>query len=389
MNKDIEMYTKFCTGCGMCSISDVIEFERNSKGFSYPKLTEEVLEFCEKVCPASGINCTKSNNSVWGYMKGIYLGWAKSPTVRCKGSSGGSITGVCSFLLESKLVDGIIQTKSDLSFPYRTCTVISRTKQEVEECSGSRYAISTPLLNIKQLLCDDEKYAFVGKPCDVAALRNYMSIDKDLDKQIVYLLSFFCAGMPSEQANMELLSRLKCNTPSECKTLQYRGNGWPGFTVCEKCDGEINTMTYNESWGNILGRDIRYSCRFCLDGIGEQADISCGDAWYLDKSGNPDFSEHEGRNVIITRTDIGEQLLRQASEFVEFEEYKNYKELYKSQEYQVERKATMRSVILALKLHRKVAPKYKYMSWHLGEIKLRRQVKRFVGTCKRIIEGKV
>ncbi len=36
-----------------------------------------------------------------------------------------------------------------------------------------------------------------------------------------------------------------------------------------------------------------------FDGIGEMADVACGDAWYLTESGQADFSEHAGRNVIL------------------------------------------------------------------------------------------
>lgn len=39
------------------------------------------------------------------------------------------------------------------------------------------------------------------------------------------------------------------------------------------------------------------------------ADISCGDAWYLTQEGKPDFSEHEGCNVVFVRSSAGEDVL--------------------------------------------------------------------------------
>ena len=59
---------------------------------------------------------------------------------------------------------------------------------------GSRYSISSPLANIKELIKDGEKYAFIGKPCDVLALRNYSKINSDMDKAIIFYLSFFLRG---------------------------------------------------------------------------------------------------------------------------------------------------------------------------------------------------
>ena len=53
-------------------------------------------------------------------------------------------------------------------------------------------------------------------------------------------------------------------------------------------------------------------CRFCVDGVGELADVSCGDAWYLLPDGEPDCSEHEGRNFIFSRSDKGDSLVKEA-----------------------------------------------------------------------------
>lgn len=50
-------------------------------------------------------------------------------------------------------------------------------------------------------------------------------------------------------------------------------------------------MSYNESWGNILGKYLQKRCKICPDGIGEFADIVCADAWHGDKSGYPNFEE--------------------------------------------------------------------------------------------------
>ncbi len=46
-----------------------------------------------------------------------------------------------------------------------------------------------------------------------------------------------------------------------------------------------------------------------MDGTGELADIVCADFWQLDNNNHPDFSEHEGRNIIIARNELGKQLL--------------------------------------------------------------------------------
>src|SRR5262249_27878690 len=66
------------------------------------------------------------------------------------------------------------------------------------------------------------------------------------------------------------------------------------------------------SWGGILSRHAQFRCKICPDGTGNFADVACADAWYTDDSGYPLFEEAEGRSLIVTRTQRGEELVRQA-----------------------------------------------------------------------------
>lgn len=220
---------------------------------------------------------------------------------------------------------------------------------------GSRYGISVPLKDILQIVQSDKKYAFVGKPCDVMALRRYLNKNEKLTKNIIYLLSFFCAGEPSVNAQDELLKKMGTSRQG-CDTLVYRGNGWPGFTTVNTKDGRELKMEYKVAWGQYLGRDIRYICRFCMDGTGELADIVCADFWQLDNNNHPDFSEHEGRNIIIARNELGKQLLDATvkSGRINVEEDFTTKidsEFYLYQPAQLKRKGTMKTTITARYIH--------------------------------------
>ena len=139
----------------------------------------------------------------------------------------------------------------------------------------------------------------IGKPCDIRVLREYIK-ENNLENTILYLLTFFCAGTPSIDANKKLLNFLNVNK-NRIKNLTYRGNGWPGKTTIVQDDGKMYSTEYENSWGNYLGRDLQEICRFCWEGVGEAADISCGDGWYLENN-RPTFTENLGRNVILART---------------------------------------------------------------------------------------
>lgn len=385
------LYSEYCTGCGLCQSAYGVALTEGEDGYLYPKVTQENQTQLAHICPASGKSSAElSADQIWGRQGAVLLGWASDPLIRKQASSGGVLTALCCFLLDTHRIDGVIQTIAE--DVYRTKTVISRTSEEVRRCMGSRYSISAPLREICQLLKKGERYAFVGKPCDVSALRLYLKEDVRMCEQIRYLLSFFCAGIPSHYAQKKLLQELGCRDERECVSLRYRGNGWPGTAAAVRQDGTVQEMSYTDSWGKILGRDVRKSCRFCLDGIGEFADISCGDAWYLDENGMPDFSEKEGRNVIFARTKAGEKLLADAVEngYLAAEEYSNFKEELKQiQRFQFERRAAMKAMTDAARLSGRCVPLYdrgvlKQFAKH-GTVKLKSR--RFLGTLKRAVKG--
>lgn len=385
-------YKKLCTGCGLCHSVNGVAFTNDDKGFPYPNLSENDYGFCEKVCLASGHISVKDSGDIWGNIENYWCGWSADSDIRLHSSSGGAITSICILLLEKGLVNGVIQVKRDERYPWKTATQISRSRKDIIDCSGSRYSISTPLANILQMIRNEEKYIFVGKPCDVVSLRNYAQIDNRLNC-IKYYFSFFCAGEPSEEAQKKLLSKLKCERMNDCKELSYRGDGWPGQTKAKNKTGEINAISYSESWGNILGRDIRKICRICCDGIGEAADLAFADAWYLSPDGTPDFSEKPGRNLIFARTATGQRLvelaIRESSIVVEQPMPMN--DLKKIQKYQFTRRATLLSMRRAYYFCRIPFPNYelKALISYAKNIGIMEKNIRFFGAIKRFLKGKL
>ena len=390
-----EYISTFCTGCGLCHSVKKTKLECIKGGFPSAVIQDnEDLGFYKMVCPVfyyEGV----LNHDVWGKIEKAYVGYSSNPVTRFNASSGGALTEICEYLLEKKAVDGIIHTTFDIDDPTQTITVVSSTVEEVRSRSGSRYSISVPLENILYIVEKGKKYAFVGKPCDVMALRRYFEINQQLKKQIKYLLSFFCAGEPSVDAQNNLLKNMGCEH-GECSQLRYRGNGWPGYTTIVKKDGTEAKLEYKVAWGNYLGRDLRNVCRFCLDGTGDAADIVCADFWHLNDSGEPDFSEHEGRNIIISRNSKGSEVLDSVvkdGRIIQECDFTNkiFSDFHKYQPAQYKRKGSMKAVIAALRLFGRSVPNYnrdclKYYSVHL---QFKTRIHYFYGTIKRIIKGKL
>ena len=167
-------FQHYCTGCGLCQSTGYTKLKYREDGFPYPENSSKDMDkFCDRVCPMGKyyLNLRKYYNP-WGSYVDYYSGYSNNKNVRLKASSGGILTEICVALLKLNLVDAIIQTKYDEINPIETVTVVNRTEDEVLNCAGSRYAVSSPLIDINNIVNENKKYAFVGKPCDVAALRN-------------------------------------------------------------------------------------------------------------------------------------------------------------------------------------------------------------------------
>jgi coenzyme F420 hydrogenase subunit beta len=126
-------------------------------------------------------------------------------------------------------------------------------------------------------------------------------------------------------------------------------------------DGKSYEMDYNSSWGTILNKHIQFRCKICPDGTGEFADIVCADAWY-GKDGYPDFTERDGRSLILTRSTFGEALVNEAllAKVIEIENL-DVKEISKMQPYQLSRKQVVLGRVMAAGLANKKLVSYKNM----------------------------
>lgn len=384
-------YKTYCTGCGLCKSVQNVKINMNKKGFLEPDIKDVYLQ--KKVCPVNG-EATRGvyAKDIWGPRLSTKIGWASDKKIRKKASSGGILTSIACWFLKSGKADAILQTKVNSDNPITTEFTCSDTIEQVLECCGSRYAESAPLMDILSYLKENKKYVFIGKPCDVQVLRKYLEDKPELNNKIVCYLSFFCAGIPSYNANKKLIKKMGCNV-DDLSEFNYRGNGWPGFATAVDKHKKTYKMDYNSSWGQVLGRDKRKFCRLCMDGIGLFADIACGDAWYKTSDNEPDFSEHDGRNIIFVRTERGAKILREVElkGDIHIEKEQLFEEDLKYiQKYQYERRGTYLAQWLALKLTFHSTPKMNLKNvWKLSKnISFRRQFNIFWGTLKRIYRGR-
>lgn len=300
-----------CTGCGLCSSSpEMMKMDVN--GFLRPlQPIDDAISINH--CPSISIcqSSVENYDPMWGPVIESFTGFSGDDRIRRKGSSGGVLTSILSFVLTKGLVDQVIQIGISEDDPIKNAVKLISEPADLINNAGSRYAPSAPLAIIRSLLNNGKKYAVVAKPCDIAALRSLINSSEPYRKQFPVLLSFMCAGVPSEQATEDVLETLKVDR-HELVSFRYRGNGWPGLTTAIDKNGTSASMSYNDSWGNILNRKLQSRCKVCADGTGELADIVCADAWHESENGYPSFVERDGRSLILVRTQLGKEILKGA-----------------------------------------------------------------------------
>lgn len=388
---------RLCAGCGACAVAcanhaiELVDvFDRGIRPIVDPEKCQK-CGGCVEVCPGVGISHQSfTNRSVpellyeWGPVLEVWEGYASNSDIRYSGSSGGAATALALFCLEKLEACGVLHIGANPNAPLENVAVFSKNKTELLSRTGSRYSPAAPCEKLDWIRDSLGMSVFIGKPCDVVALRKSQSINPMLDEKVGLAISIFCAGTPSTEGTYKILSSLGVE-PEQTEELRYRGCGWPGATVI-KIKGDNSQkyqMSYEESWGNILSHHGQYRCRICPDSTGEFADISCGDPWYRELK-----ESEKGWSLVVVRTKRGKEVLHKAME----EGYINLTRvepdvIRRSQKALLTRRRHLWGRLFMMRIMGVPVPWYKgfflFRSWL--RIPLVEKLRCFAGTLKRIV----
>lgn len=282
-----------------------------------PRIDETKCQKCGKclnICPGIGMehqpsfsrNVIAGLRQAWGPILELWEGYASDPEIRFKSSSGGIATALAFYCIEKENVAGVLHIAADHANPLKNRTVFSKNRDDLLKACGSRYAPASPCDGFKWIEKADGKCVFIGKPCDVVALRKAQAINSVLNDKIAVAISIFCAGTPTSDGTLGVIENLGVKADQISK-FRYRGCGWPGMTTILDKNGQAYEMMYEESWGKILSKHGQVRCRLCPDSTGEFADISCGDPWY--RKIEPDDI---GRSLVLVRSKKGKEVIQKA-----------------------------------------------------------------------------
>ncbi len=320
-----------CIGCGICqSIAgpETVQMTLVENGTERPlvvgDLDHQTVDRITRVCPGTRVEGLPENlvdedsqyHEVWGIWRQIVLAYAATPDIRHLGSTGGLLTALALYLLESGEVDFVVHATSSNVSPTFGERFISRNKQDVLEAAGSRYGPTATLIDIVEILdqCEQarETFAFIGTPCDVSALRNYAAMDARVNQLCRFQMVMVCGGFMSPAGMGEYLAGLGIEMEN-IKNFRYRGYGCPGSTRIEMDDGQVIEKNYLDFWGQDESAwKLPFRCKVCPDGIGDAADIAASDTWDGGSPTREGQLEDPGTNAVIVRSRAGEDLLHRA-----------------------------------------------------------------------------
>ena len=388
-----------CTGCGLCAAiaPGAVAMALHPPGYMRPvqsaALTLAQETSVSSACPGIIVDIRTAapvDDILWGPSHFTGTGFVTDPALRHQASSGGVISGLLVHALATGLVDFVVETGADPIVHTGNLTVVSRSAADVFTAAGSRYAASSPLAGLDEWLSAPGRFAFVGKPCDVAALRQRARTDPRIDAKVPLMLAFFCAGIPSADANGRLLDAMDAKRDA-VTGFRYRGDGWPGYATATMADGSIRRLSYDASWGQILSKEVQFRCKICADAVGSTADVACADAWYGDEKGYPSFQETEGRSLVMARTAAGLALLDSARAAGAIETSPlAIAEIIRMQPHQARRKRQILSRLAAMAVVGRPTPRYRGLQLWAAAARENpvEQARSFAGLIRRFLQGR-
>lgn len=300
-----------CRSCGYCfSICPVKAIEMVYKeGFYRPEIKVDKCVKCGrcvKTCPAEH---HLTETALIGSHKELLLAHSTDRNVRHNATSGGVINSLVRFLLERKLVGGVLMAGYDSNSRIETSAQLITINDisDLEENTrdfASRYVLSPILAGLQNIPKEIKKIAVVGIPCQIQALKlGWDNADVD-----IFTIGITCSGGLSYKAT-DQYKKLQ-NMPKS--KMFYRGDGWPGKN-CLISDGENKEFDHLGSlFERMFSSQIfkNPGCRECKDHFAEQAEISFCDFWNAEEI----RTESEGNSCVIVRSKRAEMFFYEMME---------------------------------------------------------------------------
>ena len=326
-NKSVEDVWKArqCMGCGFCTVRTNAQslpaartyFDDHSTQFK-PATIDPSQSF---VCPGTEMDMPTLHAQVYGsqphdpligHYRLIAAIRSSGTSIQSRASSGGAIPAILRHLFATGQIDAAYCATNE-GAPHDSSGRILRSESEISRIHGSIYHPINFGAELDQLLQENVRFAFVGLPCEVAALEMLKKQRPDIRSRHVLSIGLFCGGINELSGINYYTARYGANALTSAN-IQYRHGPWPGKMFVRDSHG--SALTIPRIRGNtrlgILHYVIAFQgywmlprCRICPDQIADFADIAVGDPH------SPRFRNLHGQgwSALVVRSERGEQIL--------------------------------------------------------------------------------
>lgn len=309
---------KDCTGCLACinvCPSNAIEIcLDNIFSHWHPKINEKKCTNCEKctkTCPI--INPIKFNN-----IKQCFAAYSTNKLTNELSSSGGLAYELGKSIIKQKgLVCGATYTKN--------CNiehVLVKSVDKLSNLCGSKYAQSDTTKCYKKIknILKDKKVLFIGTPCQVAGLKNYLP--KTLQSNLI-TIDLICLGVPSQIllknevkkfCSLDVIKRISFRDQKNHDIYNLKIH-----TLNNKTKRiNDNECLYVKCFLKSLSfRDSCYTCPFAQEK--RSGDITLGDFWGLSASSIIKTKKKNGISAVLINSNKGADLFRSIKDTIHYE----------------------------------------------------------------------
>ncbi|NVM45345.1 MAG: Coenzyme F420 hydrogenase/dehydrogenase, beta subunit C-terminal domain [Candidatus Lokiarchaeota archaeon] len=306
-----------CQECGGC-VSFCSSAKYDVLGFKDPYTPPEYIHkdkclecgICYIICPQTHILDSELNKMFKfsnfdsmpiGYYEKIYSCQALDKDFLEKGTDGGVVNSILNFMLEKRLIDGAIVSKTYT--PFSREASFAKSKSDLLQSSGAKldispqldeiqksssYTHSIPLFNRYKF----KKLAVVGTPCQFNTIRCMQDLGVTPSENIEICLGLFCyENFLFEKSKIKKFEKQFKFKFSDIKKINIKED-----VIFKLIDDEIGEKTVHIPF-NHLKKYMRPACNACNDFTNIYADISFGGL------GSPDKY-----TTVITRTEKGKKL---------------------------------------------------------------------------------
>lgn len=307
-----------CTACVNVCAHGCISMNEDSEGFLYPKVDEDHCvdcHLCDRVCPYENIRIESLEID-----PECISAKAKDDEIRFKSSSGGLFSLLAQVVINQQ---GIVYGAAfDKNFH-----VIHRgvdSIQRLDLLRGSKYVQSETgftFSEVKKWLKEGRKVMYVGTPCQIEGLYNYLG-NKKTDNLI--LVDFVCHGVPSPKVwNLYLEDiRKRYNSKIECIFFRDKSHGWKTYSLTFQSESmplQSRILTFDHYMQTFL-RDIslRPSCYNCVcKKINRVSDVTLADFWGIRRI-NKAMNDDKGVSLVLLHSEKGKRLFQKIESDIEW-----------------------------------------------------------------------